>query len=93
MSFRLTPPGLFLAAGGACACRAAIPAPQHRSAFPNVTAPRDMPSWNLSAPDHHWLVSQQPPTREAEVVAGDEHFRNRALPTALFLVVFIELMN
>jgi hypothetical protein len=62
--------------------RAAIPAPQYRSAFANVTAPRDSASWNLSAPDHHWLVRQQPPTQEHEVTAGDEHFRNskRAWP-------------
>ena len=56
---------------------AAIPAPQHRTLFPNVTAPRDSPSWNASGVNHHWLVRQQPPTRAGEVVKGDEHYRNR----------------
>jgi N-acetylglucosamine-6-sulfatase len=42
---------------------AAIPAPQHRAAFPNVTAPRGAASWNYSAQDHHGLVRTQPPVR------------------------------
>ena len=56
---------------------AALPAPEHAKAFPNVTAPRNPLSWNFSGIDHHWLVKQQPPVREHEVVAADAHFRRR----------------
>jgi len=56
---------------------AAIPAPQHASAFPNATAPRTPASWNFSGADHHWLVRQQPAVREQEVAHADAKFRNR----------------
>lgn len=54
----------------------AIPEPKYAGHFSGKTAPRT-PSWNYSAPDHHWLVAQQPPTRPAEVVKTDAHYAKR----------------
>jgi arylsulfatase A-like enzyme len=44
----------------------AIPAPWYANLSVPQSAPRN-PSWNHSAPDHHWLIEQQPPLTEKEV--------------------------
>lgn len=41
-----------------------------------MRAPRT-PAWNVSAPDHHWLVSMQPPLAPLDVDESDEMFRRR----------------
>ena len=57
---------------------AAIPAPEHAAAFgPTGLRAPITPSWNVSARDHHWLVAQQPPVRESEVLRGDQKFTQR----------------
>ena len=62
-----------------------IPEPKYAGAFgstarlpaaPRVHAPRT-PSWNVSAPDHHWLVAQQPPVAPLEVRQADVKFAQR----------------
>ena len=44
--------------------------------FWEETAPR-LPSWNKSAPDHHWLVRAQEPLTEKCINASDDLYRNR----------------
>merc|ERR1712130_686259 len=41
-----------------------------------VSCPRT-PNFNLSAPDHHWLVAQQPALSESDVKILDEIYVNR----------------
>lgn len=55
---------------------AAIPAPWYETQFPNASAPVT-PSYNYSGVDHHWLVAQQPPVRNIEVVAGNQKYQDR----------------
>ncbi|EDQ90073.1 uncharacterized protein MONBRDRAFT_24514 [Monosiga brevicollis MX1] len=43
-----------------------IPAPWYANAFAQVSAPRP-PNFNVSAPDHHWLVASQAPMTAEEV--------------------------
>ena len=54
----------------------ATPAPGTDGYFTERKAPR-WPSWNLSAPDKHWMVAQQEPLTELCASASDELFRNR----------------
>ena len=39
-------------------------------------APRT-PSWNISAPDHHWLVREQAPLTEQCIYSSDHLYQNR----------------
>ena len=64
---------------------AAIPEPKYEGVFgsnvseprqPRVRAPRT-PSWNVSAPDHHWLVAQQQPVTPVEVRWADVEYARR----------------
>jgi len=54
----------------------ALPAPRYASLTINATSPRT-PSWNYSAPDHHWLISQQKPLAVGEAKTLDTHFQKR----------------
>lgn len=54
----------------------ATPDVKYESLFPNVTAPRT-PAWNMSAADHHWLVSMQQPLATLDVRESDEMYRRR----------------
>ena len=54
----------------------ALPAPWYTDLQINGTAPRP-PSWNYSAADHHWLISQQKPLTMPEAAALDKHFAER----------------
>ena len=54
----------------------AQPAPWYNETFAGVAAPRT-PNWNLSAPDHHWLVRQQPPMTDEQQQHSDELYRAR----------------
>lgn len=49
----------------------------HETKFADLKAPRT-PAYNLSAPDHHWLVSSQPPLAVLDQGA-DEHLRRAYL--------------
>ena len=48
----------------------------HEQDFADLTAPRT-PAWNLSAPDHHWLVAMQQPLTDEIARESDEMFRRR----------------
>ena len=54
----------------------AQPDVMYETAFANLTAPRT-PAWNISAPDHHWLVSMQSGMTDEVVRESDEMFRRR----------------
>lgn len=54
----------------------ATPAPWYTDRFPNVSAPRT-PTYNVSAPDHHWAVASQPPVDAALEASMDDLARNR----------------
>lgn len=58
----------------------AQPAPWYNdsSLFSGIQAPRT-PNWNLSAPDHHWLVRSQPAMTEEQQQHSDELYRARWL--------------
>ena len=56
----------------------AIPAPWYNdSAIYASEAPPRTPNWNASCPDHHWLVSSQPPMTAEQADRSDELFRTR----------------
>lgn len=46
----------------------ALPAPWYTTLPIDAELPR-LPSWNVSAPDHHWLVAQQPPLTAHDALA------------------------
>ena len=52
------------------------PAPWHAGAYRGASAPRT-PNWNRTSPQHHWLVSQQPPMSAAQAAASDALFAAR----------------
>ena len=54
----------------------AQPAPWYNETFAGVAAPRT-PNWNLSAPDHHWLVREQAPLTEQCIYSSDHLYQNR----------------
>jgi N-acetylglucosamine-6-sulfatase len=55
----------------------AIPAPWYQNvSLPERLAPRT-PSYNLSRPDHHWLVRSQPPLTDEEARMVDELYVSR----------------
>lgn len=54
----------------------ATPSPGTEGYFWDTQAPR-LPSWNKSAPDHHWLVRAQEPLTEKCINASDDLYRNR----------------
>jgi len=54
----------------------ATPAPWYASAFGDKKAPRTV-SYNVSAPDHHWIVAQQQHIDTPAEQALDEEARNR----------------
>lgn len=55
----------------------ATPAPWYEDAFDDYEALRT-PSYNYSAPDHHYLVRSQPPLFDDEADQIDDLFRNRS---------------
>ena len=56
----------------------AIPAPWYTDAkLPGRNYAPRTPNYNASCPDHHWLVSQQPPLTELEANKVDELYTSR----------------
>ena len=54
----------------------ATPAPWYETAFAEAKAPRT-PSYNLSVPDNHWMIGQNPPLGSDQEAAIDLHHRDR----------------
>lgn len=57
-----------------------LPAPWYNRSdlFPGLQAPRT-PNWNMSCPDHHWMIRQQPPMTDEQAMYSDALHRDRWL--------------
>ena len=54
-----------------------VPAPWYEDAFsPTLRAPRTS-NWNVTYPDHHWLIRQQPPMTMEQAEKSDALYRTR----------------
>ena len=53
-----------------------IPAPWYNDTAVRDKAPRT-PSYNLSCPDHHWLIRQQPPMTQEQAARADYLYKTR----------------